>query len=256
MTKIYDYFNNVAKVISKEADVSSIFPNTTDVGLTREEILKKFLENHLPQRCVIIKGGYIFDFKENESKQMDLMILNDLTLQFNHFSDRGNKSFAAIEGCYAAISIKSKLDKQALIDSLDGFASIPKTPEIKINPTLKSKLPKLLPIRIIFAYDGLDPSTITSHLTDYYNKHDDISSNEVVDHIIVNDQYIIVKVGEEGATLQNGKKVEPNTFVPVTVTGSKQIGAYSLLYMINRLQKMSNLGTQMILDFGHYVDKV
>jgi len=252
MTKIYEYFNNVAKVISQEADVSSVFPNTTDVGLTREEILKKFLENHLPQRCVIIKGGYIFDFMENESKQMDLIILNDLTLQFNHFSDRGQKSFAAIEGCYAAISIKSKLDKQALIDSLDGFASIPKTPEIKINPSLKSKLPKLLPIRIIFAFDGLDPETITSHLTDYYNERG-ISNNEVVDHIIVNNKYILVKVGEEGATLSSGQKVEPNTFVPVTKL--KQIGAYSLLYMINRLQKMSNLGSQMILDFGQYVDK-
>lgn len=253
MTKIYEYFNNVAKVINQEADISSVFPNTTDVGLTREGILKKFLENHLPKRCVIIKGGYIFDFIENESKQMDLIIHNDLTLQFNHFANRGEKSFAAIEGCYAAISIKTKLDKQTLEDSLNGFASIPKMPEIKINPALKTELTKLLPIRIIFAFDGIDPDTLTSHLLDYYNTHN-ISNNEVVDHIIVNNKYIIIRVGKEGATLSSGQKVEPHTFVPVTK--SKQIGAYSLLYMLNRLQKMSNIGSQMILDFGKYVDQV
>ena len=168
--KLTTYFQNVADVLDQKMKVSDVFPNTSDKGQNREGIFKKFLEDHLPQRCKVILGGFIFDSEGKESSQIDLIVINDLTLQFNNLQDVGNKSFTAIEGCYAVISVKSNLDKNTLKDSLDGFSTIPKMPSLSINPSFKSTIPEQIPVRIIFAFSGLESNTIKSHIEEYYKK--------------------------------------------------------------------------------------
>ena len=89
----------------------------------------------------MIKGGFIFDSLGNESKQIDLIIINDATVQFDQFSgvEKGGKSFSIIEGCYGAFSIKTNLTKDELFNSLDNFDSIPTMPKLEVNPMLKKK---------------------------------------------------------------------------------------------------------------------
>ena len=112
-TRLRNYFQNIADSMDAEKRSSSVFPNMSDLGTAREDILKEFLKKHLPIRCEVIKGGFIFDSLGNESKQIDLIITNDLTLQFKQFDDINStgKSFNLIDGCYGAISVKSTLDK-------------------------------------------------------------------------------------------------------------------------------------------------
>src|SRR3989344_8337675 len=99
--KLNVYFQNVADVLDQKKKISEVFPNTSDSGQTREGILQKFLEEHIPNRCKVIRGGFIFDSEDNESRQLDLMVINDLALQFNTLQEFAQKSFATIEGCYA-----------------------------------------------------------------------------------------------------------------------------------------------------------
>jgi len=100
--------------------------NKSDIGTLREDLLFDFLESHIPTRCNVIKGGFVFDSTGSKSSQIDLMVCNDQTFQFKKSGDNNNKtkSFNCVEGCYAVISVKSYLNKAALIDSLQNLASV------------------------------------------------------------------------------------------------------------------------------------
>ena len=113
--RLRDYFQGIADAFAADRSASAIFPLGTDSGTAREDLLLAFLKSHLPTRCSVVKGGFIFDAAGNESKQIDLLVTNDLTLQFRQFhgaADQIGKSFNCVEGCYAAISVKSTLDKR------------------------------------------------------------------------------------------------------------------------------------------------
>ncbi len=248
--KLTTYFQSVADVLDQKRKVTDVFPNAVDKGQAREGIFKGFLEAHLPQRCKVIFGGYIFDSSGNESSQIDLIVINDLTLQFNQLQESNSKSFAAIEGCYAAISVKSQLDKNALEDSLKGFSTIPKMPDLKVNPSFKSDIPKQIPLRIIFAFSGLESNTIKSHLEEFY-KNNSTPENEQVKFVIVNNKYIIIRTVKETVT-NKGVTIPKNTFFVAEPT--KYVGAYTLHFLITDLQKVSNISSHMILNFGNYLD--
>ena len=130
--RLQDYFQGICDSFETGRYSSSIFPNLLDVGMSREDILKSFFENHLPKRCAIFKGGFLFDLEGNESKQIDLFITNDSTLQFKQFGrdDKNGKSFNFVGGCLAAFSIKSTLNKVGIIDSLENLGSIPLFPKV------------------------------------------------------------------------------------------------------------------------------
>jgi hypothetical protein len=85
------------------------------------------------------------------------MVCNDQTFQFRISGDNNKtQAFNCVEGCYAVISVKSFLNKSALIDSLQNLASVSTIKKIKINPlvTNSQDLINQMPLRIIFAYGG------------------------------------------------------------------------------------------------------
>ena len=246
------YFQSVADVLDGKKKISEVFPNTTDSGQTREGILRQFLEDHLPHRCKVVQGGFIFDSDDHESTQMDLIIHNDLALQFNTLRELSQKSFVTIEGCYAVISVKTSLDKKQLEDSLKGFSTIPKTPNLNTAPTLKlPKLSESIPLRIIFAFSGISSSVIKSHLENYY-KDNPTPFNEQPRLIIVNNQYCIIRTVEVGIT-NAGTQIPSNTFFLSDPINDKK-GAYFLHYLLNDLQSLANIGPHMIINHSLYLD--
>ena len=250
--KLNTYFQNVADVIDQKKKISEVFPNTSDSGQTREGILQKFLSDHLPNRCKVIKGGFIFDSDDNTSSQIDLIVKNDLSLQFNTLYEFAQKSFVTIEGCDAVISVKTVLDKQHLENSLDGFSTIPTTPKLNFSPLLKpGKLSESIPIRIIFAFSGASSNTIKSHLENYYKKNN-TPYNERVRLIIVNNRYMIVRLVDEGKTI-GGQTIPKNTFFISEPTHNNK-GAYFLHYLLNDLQFISTVDLQIIFSHNKYLD--
>jgi len=124
--RLKKYFTKVGEVLKGQADVASIFPNATDIGASRERIYCEVLRQHLPRSCTVSFGGFLFDMKGNESKQIDLIVLNDASPQFNfHNPDGQGKSFACVDGCIAVASIKSTLNSAQLVDALKNIASLP-----------------------------------------------------------------------------------------------------------------------------------
>ena len=68
--RLKKYYSDIGKVLRGEADAASIFPNTTDIGMSRERVYAEMLRLHLPSSCNVTLGGYLFDQDGNESSQI------------------------------------------------------------------------------------------------------------------------------------------------------------------------------------------
>lgn len=88
------YYLDVAAVLRGEAKAASIFPNSTDVGISRERIYAEFLRQHAPSKCNVFYGGFLFGEDGSESNQLDVIVTTDTTPRYNlHNSDGSGKSF-------------------------------------------------------------------------------------------------------------------------------------------------------------------
>jgi hypothetical protein len=152
--ELIEYYKNKANSLQSQALEARIFDNKVDIGITREDILFDFLDTHVPTRCNVIKGGFVFDSTGSKSHQIDLMVCNDQTFQFKKSgNDNKTKSFNCVEGCYAVISVKSVLNNEGLIESLDNLASVSTIKKINVSPIVRDaqELLNQIPQRIIFA---------------------------------------------------------------------------------------------------------
>src|SRR5258708_4248525 len=130
------YYLDVAAVLRGEAGAASIFPNPTDVGMSRERIYAEFLRQHAPSKCNVFFGGFLFGNDGSESPQLDVIITTDTTPRFDfHNRDGMGKSFSPVEGTLGVASIKSTLDKNELEDALRGIAAIPPTGSLENRTT-------------------------------------------------------------------------------------------------------------------------
>ena len=200
--RLRDYFQGIADGLGSDRTASRIFPNNPDAGSTREDVLLSFLSQHAPARCHAVRGGFIFDSEGRGSRQIDLIVTNDLTLQFRRFDDRSNpgKSFNVIEGCYAAISVKTGLSRGELFDALDNIRSIPPMPDPggRFNPMGPRKdLYMNLPLKVVFSFEGPSKESVTKNLIEYYTKNS-VPNNRRPDLIIVNNRYVIHHLIEAG----------------------------------------------------------
>lgn len=175
--RLKNYYNEVGSVLRNKSSISSIFPNTTDIGLSREGIYAEFLKSHLPNNCHVFFGGFLFNMEGTESNQIDLFVASDSSLQFN-FADQGcqRKMFACIDGTLAVASLKSNLDSSNLEDALNNLASIPdkKPLEQRANPLITIPNYDDWPYKIIFAPNGVSLDTLTSSLNKFYEDNPSI----------------------------------------------------------------------------------
>lgn len=256
--RLGSYYDNVAKVLKGEADVASIFPNTSDIGISREKVYVDFLIRHAPSKCNVFLGGFLFGANGSESRQLDVLITTDTAPRFNFFSADGNgKSFAPVDGCIGVASVKSTLDKAQLEDSLNGIASIPETRGLgnAANPLLHIASYDNWPYKIIYASDGLASDTILSHIRNYYLVNSTIPLTRRPDIIHVAGKYVIVRIkpgmvvhSSDGTTV-----VLPNGDFHVFVTNSDRL---AITWTIDELQKIASTSTHILFDYSFIIDEL
>lgn len=256
------YFQGIADDITNAEQISAIYPNASDVGDIRENILKSFLIQHLPARCSVTKGGFIFDSLNNESKQMDIIVTHDAALNFAYFdrADSQNKKFQNVEGCLAAVTVKSTLEKDALHDALTNLASIPKMPESifeSINPGISNREQYLLfPKKIVFAFEGASVQTVLKHVNEFYSKKS-FEDYKKADLIIVNNSFSIVRV-REGAQTRNGSKPKSGTYhaeykgAPEEI--GKTFGTLPLLRLLTIIQEAAQFPPNILYNYNDYIN--
>lgn len=214
--RLRKYFADVGMALSDDASAASVFPNTTDKGMSRERIYAELLRQHVPSSYNILFGGFLFAQNGKESRQLDIIVTGDTTIQFNFLNKQGTgKSFACVDGCVAVVSVKSVLDSSGLKDSLQNIASIP-----DMQPLSKDRLPPFAIIhnyedmlyKVIYASSGVQLCTALDTLTEFYEEHPEIPLHKRPNLIHVAGEYVIIRTGAKGAKTREGEFIPPNIF--------------------------------------------
>ena len=257
---LLEYFQAESDQLPQVIKQTKINKNKPDSGSLREDKLLEFIDRHLPTRCQMSKGGFIFDLKGNQSKQIDLLITSDATLQFRTTNIKFSQSFNCIEGCYCAISVKTKLSKEQLIDSIDNLASIPMYKKLVSNSRFKKSKATLLlrqiPQRVIFAYEGIDDKKLTSHLIAHLNKND-LPLDVVPNLIIVNNSYFLSRTPIGGGyDLKTHKSLKENSYNLKRKVDSEYVGGEGLIALLTHIQKAANIGSKFDIDYDLYRENI
>jgi len=253
--RLHTYFTNVGKVLRDEANAASIFPNTTDIGISRENIYARVLKEHLSSNCNVKLGGFIFGLDGSESKQIDIIISNDKSIQFDHLNTQnGGKSFSCIEGCIGVVSVKSSLDKKELTDSLENLASLPeKRPLSDRNLSGREILHYYdWPYKIIFASKGLSPDTLLNHLNTFYLNNPRIPYHKRPNVIHVAGSCNLIRILDVRNTLRNGEVLELHSYHLQTVSPD----VFGLGQVISDMQAMAMASNFIKYDFFELINNL
>jgi hypothetical protein len=219
--RLKDYYESVGAVLRGEADAASIFPNTTDIGMSREKIYAEFLKNHVPSKCNVFFGGFVFGNDGSESGQLDIIVTTDTAPRFDFHNRSGDgKSFSPVEGTLAVVSIKSTLNKAQLEDSLKGIAAIPPTRPLgnRANPMIRIEGYEDWPYKVVYASNGIALHTLMDHLNEFYRLHPNIPVTRRPNIIHVAGLYVIFRLAEPMTVWDKniGKEIstEAGTYYP------------------------------------------
>jgi len=247
--RVIKYFNGIAEKLASEHLISSTIKNSSDIGYARENLVRKFLANHLPGRLSAVLGGHVFGFNQEESKQLDILILNDLGLNFKE----NEKPFSPIENVGAIVSVKSTLDSNTLVDALTNIASVPQIdPDIMDFVNFPGEpfdfFTRLFPRFIVFAYAGMSLDSTLDTMKKFY-ENNVIPSNRIPNAIIVNKEYYI-QYNSEPVTLLNGGVIPAYTFTGMNL--EEKLYGYPLFHILGPLNGYSSWLANMRLDYSKY----
>jgi hypothetical protein len=257
--RLRNYYLDVAAVLRGEAQAASIFPNSTDIGMSRERVYAEFLSQHAPSKCNVFFGGFLFSEDGSESAQLDVIVTTDTTPRFNlHNKGGGGKSFSPVEGTLAVASNKSTLDKRELEDALTGIARIPPTSSLerRVTPLLTITDYDDWPYKIIYASDGISVESLLNHLNSYYERNPYIPLGRRPNTIHVSGKYVIFRsiTGKEiwDANSQKFEESKIGTFYHLTTEPDLQ----GILVVLDKLQARATASTHIRYSYGYIVNRI
>ena len=255
MNPLQEYFKSIADELDAKYRQANVGNHKGDRGTNRESALLGVLNNHLPERLKAELGGQILGLSGSISKQVDIIIRNDLAIRFNQL----DRSFVLLEGVAAVISVKSYLDKDALFDCLDNFASIPQFKECVVKFPLVERPVSFInyarftynyPRCFIFAYDGLSPETLLEHISEYLRTKPPLPGNRFPKLIVVNRKSTIYPPFEGVGKTLDGRDIPPNHFLSDNLT--PEMYGYPFTYILHELSKYLTWLPHLQLDFSQY----
>jgi hypothetical protein len=249
-SRLKEYFTKVGKVLQGQSDAAAIFPNPTDVGMSREKVYAEFLRQHLPSSCNICLGGFLFDQEGNESLQIDIIITNDSSLKFDlHNPDGSGKSFRCVDGCIGVVSSKSNLNTAELENALENFASLNRTKKQSIesikNPFINLVSYAEWPLKIIYALKGARKETILDAVNNFYQKNKDIPFYCRPNLIHVAGRYFISRA-----------KIPKNTFWTVPDSNPTNDDIIALLWVVIEIQKIAIASNHILYNYRSILEKI
>ena len=249
MSRIADYLKSEEKQLSEAAKQAGIIGHNATTGKNREDLLADFLRKHIPARLSLHSNARIFSLNNDESKEIDLLLINDISINFL------NKlhMFTNIESVAAAITVKSHLDKTSLHDCLNNLASIPQMstevleflqPYSHERNSFIEQYPRLF----VFAFSGSNGITIQNQVNAFYENHVEIPLNRRPKGIVVNGQYEIYHKAELSEKPQEKKHYDLEIL-------SDRYRGFPLARMIGEIEKYVGWLSFMSINFHHYFNK-
>ena len=246
--RLKGYMNGIIKALNGQADASTIFPNTTDNGQSKERVFGDIIKQHAPASCSVFQGGFLFNLDGGESNQVDLIVTDNSSLKFDMFIRNGEgKAFACIDGAIAAISVKSQLSKHDLFDALQNIASIPQSTPLgshNADPHVAMDGMDDGLLKVIVALDGVKHETAKQHLNEFFTAHPSIPLNRRPNYIWVVGKYCWVKlrsplVNDDGVLQQAG----------VFCLRTLESDIYCLCEILLTIEKLSRLHRHIFYDY-------
>lgn len=158
-----EFLRDQAHAITASARQAGFFDHRPTSGTAREWVLRKPLEELLPFRYAVT-GGQVLAADDSISTQWDVVIYDRLYTP-RLYSTPG-ATILPIEGVRAVISVKSKVDKQALDETANAartLRNMPRVPMLLRVPTANRPPECLRPPVFVFGFEGLDLPTLISH---------------------------------------------------------------------------------------------
>lgn len=258
--RLGNYFERVGAVLRGEADSASIFPNSTDIGMSRERIYAEFLRLHAPSKCNVFLGGFLFSMAGQESRQLDVIVTTDTAPRYDlHNRDGSGKAFSPVEGTLGVASIKSTLNKNELEDALHSIASIPPTESLegRVSFTVEIVGYDDWPYKIIYASNGIAGPTLLEHLSEFYTSNPSIPICRRPQLIHVAGKYVILRAvpGLSIASTTSGQPArvpEPGSFNLITRDPDIQ----GILWALNSLQQHAQASAEISYGYGDLINNV
>lgn len=121
MSKSYnDYCQSAVDSLNAKYHMSKAVKHNASVGAIREQLIKDFLKEHLPELVHVI-SGQIVDSHDNHSRQQDIVLIHKSMPRLQFASDI---DLIFIEGVISAIEIKTNIDKNILNAVGQNFKSV------------------------------------------------------------------------------------------------------------------------------------
>lgn len=253
------YYLKVAEVLRGEADAASVFPNSSDIGGSRERIYAAFLRQHAPSKCNVFLGGFLFHRDGTESRQLDVIITTDTAPRYDfHNPDGQGKSFSPVEGTLGVASIKSTLDRAQLFDALEGIASIPPTEDLgqRAPPGLPVPNYSDWPYKIIYATNGIGVATLLQHLHAFYESNAGIPLSRRPNMIHVAGRYAIFRTveGMSISSRYNDAVIQPE--VGEFRVMSTDCDLQAIIWALDELQKRAMFSTHILFSYSDMINRI
>ncbi|QDN98647.1 hypothetical protein FNV65_22410 [Streptomyces sp. S1A1-8] len=172
--KLGRILSSVAMRMRADFEQSRNFSHNGEAGTSREALVREFLASYLPSHVETIHNAEIITASGETSPQCDIVL-----------ADRGTPPFTTLNGyrilpnecVYGVVEVKTKLDKEQLLDACNKISKLRHMSKDAYRPT-----PGLIPRKtsaygkvydffptsgIIIAFDSLKLETIGSHLMDW-----------------------------------------------------------------------------------------
>ncbi|MDX2543760.1 DUF6602 domain-containing protein [Streptomyces sp. WI04-05B] len=172
--KLGRILSSVAMRMRADFEQSRNFSHNGEAGTSREALIREFLASHLPSHVEPIHNAEIVTASDETSPQCDIVL-----------ADRGTPPFTTLNGyrilpnecVYGVVEVKTKLDKQQLVDACNKISKLRRMSKDSYRPS-----PGLVPRKtlaygkaydffptsgIVIAFDSLKLETIGSHLMEW-----------------------------------------------------------------------------------------
>ena len=252
-----EHFTAVAAELDNSARQAGLLTNPTGIGTEREEAYRSFLERHAPKICDVFLGGYVFDQQGNRSRQTDIIVTGGNTPRFR--LPNGNRFIAPLEGTIATVEVKSRLDRNTLVEAINNSLSIPamSDPDGVSPPFMEvhQEAWEDSPYKIVFAFGGIEQSTLNQHLVDFLKDPTNQVGARLPNLIHVLGKYTIRKYyASQIRDASTGAIAEGNKFAYHSFAGDADVRA--MLEILIAIQNRAFASNFMNYDYSEWYRRI
>lgn len=234
-----NYFKGQVSELDRKFENSLIKGSTGDTGSNREEIVKKWLEIHLPRDCSVYIGGKIVDTKNYDTKQIDILIYLNSMPQFGS----NPKTYYLSEGVSYAMQIKSRLGSVELKEALENLQSVKKCDLLQVRVPLHGISKNVIPTGIFAFRSGFKS---VENIIKSLEKHLKQGLGPVNFVYINSNCFIVYNSGTWSNTTKKGRVNLPKGYLIVERSSS------GLWRLINDLMRAISFDSRFMFDFQKY----